>query len=132
MSTTDDLAGVLDIILVDCDGDDEEYSAFLILLDEEIGVPMAASLLGTPGCTSSAPSSSWQISRDDGQELMPDYLRPPTPPASCPSTTRTRTPGRWNRAVCLGAARRTGGELAMTGSGSDAAAIPRRCFMPSE
>jgi hypothetical protein len=48
MSTDDDLERVLDIILVDCYGEDEEYSAFLTVLDEEIGLPMAASLLGTP------------------------------------------------------------------------------------
>ena len=48
MSTADDLGRVLDIILVDCYGEDEEYSAFLTVLDEEIGLPMAASLLGMP------------------------------------------------------------------------------------
>jgi hypothetical protein len=48
MSTADDLKRVLDIILVDCYGEDEEYSAFLTVLDEEIGLPIAASLLGTP------------------------------------------------------------------------------------
>jgi hypothetical protein len=48
MSTADDLARVLNIILVDCYGEDEEYSAFLTVLDEEMGLPMTASLLGTP------------------------------------------------------------------------------------
>jgi hypothetical protein len=48
MSSADDLERVLDIILVDCYGEDEEYSAFLTVLDEEIGLPTAASLLGTP------------------------------------------------------------------------------------
>jgi hypothetical protein len=48
MNTAADLAGVLDIILVDCYGEDEEYTAFLTVLDEEIALPMTASLLGTP------------------------------------------------------------------------------------
>ena len=48
MSTDDDLERVLDIILVDCYGEDEEYGAFHTVLDEEIGLPIAASLLGTP------------------------------------------------------------------------------------
>jgi hypothetical protein len=48
MSTADDLERVLDIVLVDCYGEDEENTAFLTVLDEEIGLPMAASLLGTP------------------------------------------------------------------------------------
>jgi hypothetical protein len=48
MSTADDLARVLDIILVDCYGEAEEYTAFLTVLDEEIALPMTASLLGTP------------------------------------------------------------------------------------
>ena len=48
MSTADDLERVLDIILVDCYGEDEEYTAFLTVLEEEIALPMAASLLGTP------------------------------------------------------------------------------------
>ena len=47
MTTADDLARVQDIILVDCYGEDEEYTAFLTVLDEEMGLPMAASLLGT-------------------------------------------------------------------------------------
>jgi hypothetical protein len=48
MSTADDLERVLDIILVDCYGEDEAYTAFLTVLDEEIALPMTASLLGTP------------------------------------------------------------------------------------
>jgi hypothetical protein len=48
MSTAEDLAGVLDIILVDCYGEDEEYTAFLTVLEEEMGLPMTAKLLGTP------------------------------------------------------------------------------------
>jgi hypothetical protein len=48
MSTAGDLDGVLEIILVDCYGEDEEYTAFLTVLDEEIALPTAASLLGTP------------------------------------------------------------------------------------
>jgi len=48
MSTADELARVLDIILVDRYGEDEEYTAFLTVLDEEMGLPIAASLLGTP------------------------------------------------------------------------------------
>ena len=48
MSTADDLARVLNIILVDCYGEDEEYSAFLTVLGEGMGLPMTASLLGTP------------------------------------------------------------------------------------
>jgi hypothetical protein len=46
MSTADDLKRVLDVILVDCYGEDEEYSAFLTVLDEEIGLPMAAGING--------------------------------------------------------------------------------------
>jgi len=37
MSTTDDLARVLDIILVDCYGEDEEYTAFLTVLYGPVG-----------------------------------------------------------------------------------------------
>ncbi|HEX7269080.1 MAG TPA: hypothetical protein VF256_16885 [Streptosporangiaceae bacterium] len=48
MSTADDLKRVLDIILVDCYGEDEENTAFLTVLEEEIALPMPASLLGTP------------------------------------------------------------------------------------
>jgi hypothetical protein len=48
MSTADDLARVLDIILVDCYGEDEECTAFLTVLEEEMGLPMTASLLGAP------------------------------------------------------------------------------------
>ena len=48
MSTADDLERVLDVILVDCYGEDEEYSAFLTVLAEEIELPTAASLLGAP------------------------------------------------------------------------------------
>ena len=48
MSTTDGLERVLDIILVDCYGEDEEYTALFTVLEEEIALPMAASLLGTP------------------------------------------------------------------------------------
>jgi hypothetical protein len=39
---------VLDIILGDCYSEDEQYTAFLSVLDDEMELPMATSLLGTP------------------------------------------------------------------------------------
>lgn len=48
MNTVAGLDRVLDIILVDCYGEDEQYTSFLTVLQDEIALPTAASLLGTP------------------------------------------------------------------------------------
>jgi hypothetical protein len=48
VSLAEDLDRVVGVILVDCYGEDEEYTAFLTVLEEELGLPTAASLLGAP------------------------------------------------------------------------------------
>ncbi len=48
MSTAAGLDRVLDIILVDCYGEGEQYTSLLTVLQEEIALPTAASLLGMP------------------------------------------------------------------------------------
>jgi hypothetical protein len=39
---------VLETIFVDCYGEDEEYTAFLTVIEDEVPLPVSASLLGTP------------------------------------------------------------------------------------
>jgi hypothetical protein len=48
VTTVSDLDRVLETILVDCYGEDEEYTAFLTVIEDEVPLPAAASVLGTP------------------------------------------------------------------------------------
>jgi hypothetical protein len=48
MEQRSDLDLVVDTILVDAYGDDEEYAAFLTVLEDECRLPAAATLLGIP------------------------------------------------------------------------------------
>jgi hypothetical protein len=48
VTITSDLDRVLETILVDCYGEDEEYTAFLTVIEDEVPLPASASLLGTP------------------------------------------------------------------------------------
>ena len=48
MRQRSDLDSVVETILVDAYGDDEQYVAFLTVIEEETRLPAAATLLGTP------------------------------------------------------------------------------------
>jgi hypothetical protein len=39
---------VIETITVDCYNEDEEYTAFLTVIEEEVALPTAASMIGTP------------------------------------------------------------------------------------
>jgi hypothetical protein len=44
----DALADAIETILVDCYNEDEQYTAFLTVLDDQLHLPAPATLLGTP------------------------------------------------------------------------------------
>jgi hypothetical protein len=48
MTTADALDRVIETITVDCYNEDEEYTAFLTVIEDEVALPAPASLLGTP------------------------------------------------------------------------------------
>jgi hypothetical protein len=48
MKQRGDLDSVVETILVDAYGDDEQYVAFLTVIEEEARLPAAATLLGAP------------------------------------------------------------------------------------
>ncbi len=48
MTGTDALDRVIETIVVDCYNDDEVYTAFLTVIEEEVALPATASLLRTP------------------------------------------------------------------------------------
>jgi hypothetical protein len=48
MTRADALDRVIETILVDCYNDDEAYTAFLTIIEDEVALPTTASLLGTP------------------------------------------------------------------------------------
>jgi hypothetical protein len=88
MSTADALKRVLDIILVDCYGEDEEYGAFHTVLDEEIGLPIAASLLGTPVTVTSSTIATRRVGWSHAATV-------PTAPVTSPRPTWPFPPPRW-------------------------------------
>ena len=47
MRKTSDLDAVIEIITVDAYGDDEQYTAFLTVIEDQTTFPIAATLLGT-------------------------------------------------------------------------------------
>jgi hypothetical protein len=48
MTTADALDRVIETITVDCYNEDEESTAFLTVIEDEVALPAPASLLGTP------------------------------------------------------------------------------------
>ncbi len=48
MTSADALDRVIETILVDCYNEDEAYTAFLTVIQDEVALPTPASLLGTP------------------------------------------------------------------------------------
>ncbi len=48
MGKNPDLDRVIETIVVDAYGDDEQYTAFLTVIDDETELPAATTLLGTP------------------------------------------------------------------------------------
>ncbi|MEV6846534.1 hypothetical protein [Actinoplanes sp. NPDC051411] len=48
MAKHSDLDATVEIIVVDAYGDDEQYTAFLTVLEEQVRLPAAARLLGMP------------------------------------------------------------------------------------
>jgi hypothetical protein len=48
MGKNPDLDRVIETIVVDAYGDDEQYTAFLTVIDDETDLPAAATLLGAP------------------------------------------------------------------------------------
>jgi hypothetical protein len=48
MTADPDLDRAIEIIIDDANGDDEQYTAFLTVIEEQTRLPVAASLLGTP------------------------------------------------------------------------------------
>jgi hypothetical protein len=48
MANRSDLDAVIETIIVDAYGDDEQYTAFLTVIEEQTPLPAAATLLGTP------------------------------------------------------------------------------------
>jgi len=48
MTSADSLDPVIETIVVDCYNEDEAYTAFLTVIEDEVALPAPASLLGTP------------------------------------------------------------------------------------
>ena len=91
MGEPSDLDSVVEAILVDAYGDEEQYVAFLTVLQEETQLPAAATLLGAPVTV-----TGFDYTEQAGR-CAPGAPSPsPTTAARSLGSSPSTSPARWN------------------------------------